>query len=92
MAGISNKASHVDPSNYSVYDTSDLEYFQSILNDIMEDYELRGALSLHEREYLKMRLAAAIFKRADEGERDYVRLKHSAIEAVSPVPFPDAAS
>jgi hypothetical protein len=36
--------------------------------------------------YLRLQLAAALFRCAETGERDYTRLKRSAIEAVSPAP------
>ena len=39
-----------------------------------------------DKEYLKTQLAVAIFKSAESGDRDYERLKQSAIEAVSAVP------
>ena len=35
MGANSNKVLHVDTSNFPVYDTEDLDYFQRILNDIV---------------------------------------------------------
>jgi hypothetical protein len=79
----SNKVLHVDTSNFPVYDTEDLDYFQRVLNDIMDEHGSRGSLSVSEKEYLRVQLAAAIFKSAEAGERDYTQLKRSAIEAVT---------
>ena len=91
MGANSNKVLHVDTRNFPVYDTEDLNYFQRILNDIMDEHGSRGSLSVSEKEYLRVQLAAAIFKSAEAGERDYARLKRSAIEAVA-VPSSDPGS
>jgi hypothetical protein len=86
MGANGNRVLHVDASNFPVYDTKDLDLFQSILNNIIEEYESVGYLSKSDKEYLKTQLAVAIFKSAESGDRDYERLKQSAIEAVSAVP------
>jgi hypothetical protein len=86
MGANSNRVLHVDASNFPVYETKDLDLFQSILNNIVEDYESVGYLSESDKEYLKARLAIAIFQSAESGDRDYERLKQSAIEAVSAAP------
>lgn len=86
MGANSNKVLHVDTTNFPVYDTEDLNYFQGILNDIIDEYKSYDLLSINEREYLKVQLAAAIFRSAEAGERDYALLKRNAIEAVSAVP------
>jgi hypothetical protein len=39
-----------------------------------------------------VKLATAIFKRAEAGERDYARLRRGAVEAVSAAPPPDPGS
>jgi hypothetical protein len=83
-----NRVLHVDTTNFQVYDTDDLNYFKMILDDIISDGEIFDSLAVKEREYLRMHLAAAIFRAADTGERDYALLKRGAIEAVSAVPFP----
>jgi hypothetical protein len=80
--GANSKVLHVDATNFPVYDTEDLNYFQGILNEIIDEHEILGLLSIGEKEYLRVKLAAAIFKSAETGERDYTRLKRSAIEAV----------
>jgi hypothetical protein len=87
MAANSKGALHVDAYSHSVYNSEDMNYFQNILSDILDSYGSGDTLSLNEREYLKTRLAAAIFKCAEQGERDYMRLKQSAIEAVSATPL-----
>ena len=92
MGASSHKILHIDARNFPIYDTDDLNYFQSILNDIVGDYESFGPLSINEKEYLRVQLAAAIFKSAEAGERDYARLRRSAIEAVSAVPFSEPGS
>jgi hypothetical protein len=92
MGANSSKVLHVDTTNFPVYDNDDLNYFQSILNDIVDDNASLNSLSTKEREYLRVQLAAAIFRGAGAGERDYVRLKRSAIEAVSAVPSSDPGS
>ena len=88
----SNRVLHVNEKNHPVYESEDLDFFQRILNDIIDERELTGSLSINEREYLRVQLAAAIFKSAEAGERDYARLRQSAIEAVSAVPSPDRGS
>ena len=91
MGANSNQVLHVDTRNFPTYDTEDLNYFQRVLNDIMDENGSRGSLSVHEKEYLRVQLAAAIFRSAAAGERDYARLKRSAIEAVT-VPSSDPGS
>ena len=86
MVTNSNKVLNVDTGNITVYDTEDLSLFQKILNDIIGDRESLGSLSVSDQEYLRTQLAVAIFKSAEAGERDYSRLKRSAIEAVSAAP------
>ena len=44
MGANSNRVLHVDASNFPVYDTKDLDLFQSILNNIVEEYESVGSL------------------------------------------------
>ena len=46
MGANSNKVLHVDTRNFPVYDTEDLDYFQRILNDIMDEHGSRGSLSV----------------------------------------------
>jgi len=89
MATNTDKIVRIDARNFPRFGSDDLDYFQRILTDIVGDYEGRGALSVNDREYLKVQLAAALFKRAEDGERDYARLRQSAIEAVSAVPSSD---
>jgi hypothetical protein len=89
MAARSDKILHADASVFPTYESADLDFFQSILNDILQEYESIGQLSISDRTYLKDKLAVAIFRRAATGDRDYARLKRSAIEAVSPVPLSD---
>jgi hypothetical protein len=86
MGANSNRVLHVDASNFPVYNSEDLDLFQSILNNIVEEHETVGSLSTSDKEYLKAQLAVAIFKSAESGDRDYERLKQSAIEAVSAAP------
>ena len=86
MGANSNKILHVDTVNLSIYDSNDLTFFQEILDDIFREHECIGSLAANDREYLRAQLAAAIFRTASAGERDYMRLKRSAIEAVSPAP------
>jgi hypothetical protein len=83
--GAKRKVRH-DDANFSIYDTEDLDYFQDILDDIVSEYGTLGSLPLGDIRYLRVQLAAAIFRSAAAGERDYARLKQSAIEAVSAVP------
>jgi hypothetical protein len=78
-----------DAISLPVYESKDLDFFQCILNDIVEEFESIGQLSINDKKYLKSKLAVAIFRCADAGDRDYARLKTSAIEAVSAVPFSD---
>ena len=80
--GANTKVLHVDTTNFPAYDSEDLNYFQRILNDIMDEPGSLVSLSVKEREYLRVQLAAAIFRCAEAGERDYARLKRSAIAAV----------
>jgi hypothetical protein len=91
MSANSNKILHVDAGHCPVCDTEDLDYFQRILDDIVDEYSL-GLLPVNDKEYLKAQLAVAIFKSAEAGDRDYARLKRSAIEAVSAVPSSDPGS
>jgi hypothetical protein len=91
MGANSKKVMHVDTRNFPIYDSEDLDYFQRILNDIMDEHGSRGSLSISEKEYLRVQLAAAIFRSAAAGERDYARLRRSAIEAVA-VPSSDRRS
>jgi len=86
MGANSNRVLHVDASNFPVYNSEDLDLFQSILNNIVDEHESVGSLSTSDKEYLKARLAVAIFKSAESGDRDYERLKQRAIEAVSGAP------
>lgn len=69
-----------------VYQSEDLNYFDFILSDIIGNYQSVGSLSTSEKDYLREKLAAAIFKCAATGERDYTRLRSYALEAVSPAP------
>ena len=46
MGANSNKVLHVDTRNFPAYDTEDLNYFQRILNDIMDEDGSRGSLSV----------------------------------------------
>jgi hypothetical protein len=92
MGANSNKVPHVDARSFQIYDSADLDYFKRILNDILGDYESLDSLSKNDKDNLKAQLAVAIFKSADTGERDYMRLKRSAIEAVSAVPSSDPGS
>ena len=85
MSANSKGALHIDASDFPVYDTEDLNLFQSILDDILKE-RASNYLSAGEREYLRAQLAVAIFKSAGTGERNYARLKQSAIDAVSAVP------
>jgi len=82
----SDKVLNVDARNFPAYDSANLDYFQGILNDILGEYRTLNSLSPDEREHLKARVAAAIFKGAEAGERDYTLLKRGAIEAVSAIP------
>ena len=92
MGANSNQILHVDTRNFPTVDTEDLNYFQIILEDIIEDHEPVSSLPASEREYLRVHLAAAIFKSAESGERDYTQLKRSAIEAVSAAPSSNSGS
>jgi len=92
MIANSKKVLHVDTTHFPVYGTSDLNYFQSILDDIMIEYGSVGRLSDSDRQNLRVRLAAALFKGAEAGDRDYERLKQRAIEAVSAVPSSEAGT
>jgi hypothetical protein len=92
MGANSFRVMHVDARNFPIYDTDDLNFFQKILNDIMNEYGSLGSLSANESEYLRVRLAAALFKCAEAGDRDYQRLKRSAIETVAAVPASDPDS
>jgi hypothetical protein len=86
MAANSDSVLQYHAGSIPAYDAADLRLFQKVLGDIMEDCESAGSLSISEREYLKKRLAMAIFRSADTGERDYARLRQSAIAAVSAAP------
>jgi hypothetical protein len=92
MGAKSKKIARVETRNFPVYDTTDLELFQKVLNDIIHDAASAGSLSIKDREYLRVKLATAIFKRAEAGERDYARLRRGAVEAVSAAPPPDPGS
>jgi hypothetical protein len=92
MTANSDQVLHVVARHFPVYRTDDLNYFQGILNDVIEYYESLGSLPAHEKACLKARLAVAIFKSAEAGERDYTRLRRSLIEAVSAVPSSDLGS
>jgi hypothetical protein len=82
--GAKRKVLHED--DFSIYEAQDLDYFQDILDDIVSEYGTLGSLPLGDIQYLRVQLAAAIFRSAAAGERNYARLKQSAIEAVSAVP------
>ncbi len=71
----------IDTSDYPVYNSEDLAYFQEILGDMLEDLrDLNGApLPDKQERLLKVRLAAALFKVAEGGERDPQALKRSAL-------------
>jgi hypothetical protein len=92
MATNSGKVLNVDTGTITVYDTADLDLFQKILNDIIDEHEDTGVLSVSDQEYLRKKLAVAIFKSAEAGERDYSRLKRRAIAAMSAPPSSYPAS
>ena len=89
MGANSNKVLHVDTRNFPIYDTEDLDLLSENTRMILSRNDASGgSLSVSEKEYLKEQLAAAIFRSARAGERDYARLKRSAIDAVA-VPSSD---
>ncbi len=74
----------IDASTYPVYGSEDLAYFQSILDSIFS--EVRGpAVSDEPSEedvVVRAQLAAALFKAAENGERNASRLKMEMLAAV----------
>jgi hypothetical protein len=76
----------IDTSSYPVYDTDDLAYFQRIVDAALADVAARrdGLLDEDEWHALKVRLAVALFKAAEDGERDFETLKSTTIAAVAP--------
>jgi hypothetical protein len=92
MASASQTSIRLEAETSTVYDNADVRHLQTILNDIIEECESQGCLSVHEKRYLRTQLAAAVFKSVDAGEQDYARLKQSAIEALSAVPSSDPGS
>jgi hypothetical protein len=77
---------YMDASEFPIFESEDMAFLQRILNDITDEYASYGKMSEKEMLYLRLQLAAALFRCAETGERDYTRLKRSAIEAVSPAP------
>ena len=69
-----------DAREISVYDSSDLSYFQQILEQAYDELWDKSTAKEHRAE-LKARMAIALFVRAANGERDYDRLKQSATAA-----------
>jgi len=73
-----------ETSSYPIYGSQDLAYFQRILDDMLN--EIRGADSVTELSeedlVLRIRLAAAIFKAAEDGEREAVRIKQKALAMI----------
>jgi hypothetical protein len=86
MGASDKKVVYMDASEFPIFESEDLAYLQKILNDITDECAAFGKMSEKEVLYLRLQLAAALFKCAEAGERDYTRLKRSAIEAVSPAP------
>jgi hypothetical protein len=74
----------VDTTNFPVYDTTDLNFFQRILEDILTDLGASDATAAADGDRtLKIRVAAALFRCAENGERDYDVLKRAALACVA---------
>jgi hypothetical protein len=82
----------VDTSASAIYGSEDLAYLQRILEEMCS--EVNGSdRPLHRPETdLRLELAAALFKAAENGERDHVRLKQQALRAVVPRPDPSSTA
>jgi hypothetical protein len=67
-----------------IYGTEDLDHFQAILHDALA--ELRSCdsplVAPEQESVTRIRIAAAIFKCADDGERDAFRLRRRAIASL----------
>jgi len=70
----------VDTSSYPIYGSDDLALFQVIVDNALD--EIRHTWRSEDELELKVRLAAALFKIAEAGERDYRTLKSYTIAAV----------
>jgi hypothetical protein len=84
----------IDTSSYPVYDTDDLAYFQRIVDSALADVASRrdGLIDEDEWHALKVKLAVALSKAAEDGERDFETRKSTTVAAVAPArPRPIAA-
>ena len=70
-----------DTTNFPVYETADLDLFQRILDDTIAELEASDP-ALAGDPALRIRVAAALFKCAENGERDYVVLKRAALASM----------
>ena len=76
-----NESHPVDPAARGAFDTSDLDFFHELVDDILA--ELRGEDYLFEaspRGELRLQLAAAVFRCAESGERDYDGLRRRVLD------------
>ena len=71
----------VDARNVGLYESSDLDYFQGILDNILRELKESDGSDHVSRnpELLKVRVATAIFKCAEDGERDAARLRERVL-------------
>ena len=75
---------HVDTANFAHYKSSDLDYFEDILNELLRNLsDAESPLARPEQAAeTKVRAAVALFKCANHGERDRSRLKHEMLAAL----------
>ena len=69
----------------SSYDLSDLTFFRGVIDNLLEEIAGTGGHLLEpaNRETLRLRLSAAIFKCAEGGERDADRLRRHVMATVA---------
>ena len=79
------QAADYDQIMSSTYDSSDLTFFQGVIDNVLEEIAGTGdhLLEVANRETLRLRLSAAIFKCAEGGERDAERLRRHVMAMVA---------
>ena len=80
----SMKVLHVDAAKIGFYETEDLDFFSSVLREIVDDLiiERSPLVAPEHRDSTKARLAIALLHCADRGERDRSRLTRQALAAL----------
>lgn len=75
---------HAEPTSASVFDSTDLAFFDNVLDNLVEEVAATGGMppTNGSREDLKRELGARLFQCARAGERDHDDLKQRVLEAM----------